>query len=203
MVSLLLGPPTRAYFLTYYRGHYYGGARKLPGARILPIEGRPAGACPGVLDQALRCELHVVKPSLAFIMIGTNDLGVTAPGLFGSRLQQVVTEASDAGTIPILSTIPSRQGAQFAAEVAALNRTITRTATRNRIPLWDFGGALAAPDMVNQGLGSDQIHLGVYRRDPGDLEPAALRYGANLRNLQALQILQRLHALLHSARATG
>ena len=79
-------------------------------------------------------------------------------------------------------------------------RRSSGVAHRAHVPLWDLSRALAGPEVINAGLHPDGIHLGYYRLDPDDLTAPALRYGANLRNLQALEILDVLRRRVLTAR---
>jgi GDSL-like lipase/acylhydrolase family protein len=177
--------------------HLYPGRVNRPGARIVPLEGRPQGVCPPE-GQALACELRAIKPALAFIMIGTNDLPRTPPALFVARLRRVVAETVAAGTIPVVSTIPPALRAPL--RVSRFNALIARVAHEAGVPLWDLWSSLMAPGVMNNGLTPDGVHLGYYRLDPYDLTAPALRYGANLRNLQALEILDRFRRRILTGR---
>ncbi|HRV60563.1 MAG TPA: hypothetical protein P5138_08025, partial [Solirubrobacterales bacterium] len=71
---------------------------------------------------------------------------------------------------------------------------------QKQVSLIDLHQALTASGMVDQGLASDGLHLGVYggedqpdvMRGSALLTIPALHYGANRRNLIWLQVLERL-----------
>src|SRR5258705_2577803 len=69
----------------------------------------PNTDCPEPFETPLRCELHLIKPGIALIMYGTNDLvSPNDPDNFRQNLTEIITQSVDAGTIPVLSTIPPR-----------------------------------------------------------------------------------------------
>jgi hypothetical protein len=142
-------------------------------------------------ETPLECEYRIIKPSVALIMLGTNDVVSTSLDTFRSNLSRIVQITIDRGIIPVLSLIPIRQG--YENNIPAFNQVIVDTAAANDIPLWNFGGALRGLD--NNGL-SDGIHPSAPPGNgPEDYAAAAdftsdnLRYGYTVRNLTALQVL--------------
>lgn len=137
-------------------------------------------------ETPLECEYRVVRPSVALIMIGTNDLTQLSSGTFSANLDRIIEISLARGVIPAVSTIPPRAG--FPAD--EFNRAIRGAASRYSIPLWDYGAAMA--QLPNSGLSNDGVHPSW---PPGDFALAAdftavnLRYGYTLRNLMALQML--------------
>lgn len=143
-----------------------------------------AGICqPG--ESPLICEYRVLRPAVALIMLGTNDVVILDAATYRANLNRIVEISIDMGVIPVLSTIPDRPG----APVSDFNRVIRATASAHGIPLWDYWRALQG--LPNRGLSSDNIHPS---HDPSTSEtaiftPDALRYGYNMRNLTALMML--------------
>jgi hypothetical protein len=142
-------------------------------------------------ETPLECEYRIVKPSVALIMLGTNDVASTALDTYRSNLGRIVQITVDRGIIPVLSLLPTRQG--YENSIPAFNQVIADTAAANDIPLWNFGGAIYALD--NNGL-SDGIHPSAPPGNgPDDFAAAAdftgdnLGYGYTVRNLTALQVL--------------
>jgi lysophospholipase L1-like esterase len=142
-------------------------------------------------ESPLECEYRVVKPSIALIMIGTNDVVSVPLETYRANLTRIVQITVDRGIIPVLSLIPTRQGYENA--IAAYNQVIADTAAAFDIPLWNFGGSIYALD--HNGL-SDGIHPsappGTAPDDysvTGDFTVENLRYGYTIRNLTALQVL--------------
>jgi len=80
--------------------------------------------------------LALLKPEVALIMFGTNDL--TSVGLeeYEKKTREVVQKCLDNGTVVILSTIPPRHGL---AEKAALYADAVRKIARQmKVPLIDY-----------------------------------------------------------------
>lgn len=139
-------------------------------------------------ESPLVCEYRLVRPSVALIMLGTNDVQTTPAEAYEDWMRQTIEVSMDLGVIPVLSTIPEfhRQGG--AARVALLNGIITDLAIEYDVPLWDYHAALVG--LPNDGLSSDGVHPS-YLPTPGstDFTPDNLQYGMTVRNLTALQAL--------------
>lgn len=157
-----------------------------------------AQACPAPFNAPLTCELHLLRPALALIMYGTNDLQ-RYNDLEGYRqhLTRIVSETIAAGVIPVLSTIPPRLDTDverdIGARVAGYNRIIMEIAGANQLPLWNYWLALEGPEMINHGMDVDGIHPNVFRGgDAAVFTSEGLRYGYNQRNLTAVQVLAKI-----------
>ncbi len=137
-------------------------------------------------ESPLHCEYRVVRPSVALIMLGTNDLPLTSGDQYRANMRQIVQTSIDMGVIPVLSTIPNRYG----FDVPLFNSIITETARSYDIPLWHYWSAMQ--NLPATGLEGDQVHPSY---PPGEYAEAAyfrpdtLQYGYTLRNLSALQVL--------------
>lgn len=150
----------------------------------------PGDLCePG--ESPLVCEYRVVKPAVALIMIGTNDVmrGVDL-GSYRQNLNVIVQTSIDMGVIPVLSTIPDNlSNPDFEGRVHEFNSVIISVARNYGIPLWNYWAALQ--NIPNRGLSGDGVHPSV---DPSGeaaiLSPEAVNgYGYTQRNLTALQVL--------------
>lgn len=143
----------------------------------------------------LRCEYRVVRPSIALIMFGTNDVGYRTPHQYRADLLQIVTISEAMGVIPILSTIPERPEIQ--PQVAIFNSIVRDLAIERLLPVWDYHAALAS--VPRYGLGRDNLHPS---SPPSGYDGLAdftaenLQYGYVVRNLTALQALYRVQQLL-------
>jgi len=70
-------------------------------------------------------------------------------------------------------------------------------AAQRQAPLWNFWRALEA--LPSQGVEPGDIHPNVPPNERSDdFSSAGLRYGMNVRNLTALQVLAELHVILHA-----
>ncbi|HEX8690282.1 MAG TPA: SGNH/GDSL hydrolase family protein, partial [Solirubrobacterales bacterium] len=83
---------------------------------------------------AVSCELQLLRPSVALIMFGTNDLEDFTAVQFRLDLARVARLASNAGTIPVLSTIPPRARWPFSQRVERFNAEIAGLAENRVLP---------------------------------------------------------------------
>lgn len=142
-------------------------------------------------ETPLVCELRVTRPSVALIMIGTNDTANVPIETFRSNLYWITETSIAMGVIPVLSTIPDRDN--FEDEVRLYNDAIIEAAHLYDVPLWDYRGATQF--LPNRGLDADGIHPSWPEGDlsaAADFTPENLRFGYTVRNLTALQVLDAL-----------
>jgi hypothetical protein len=149
-------------------------------------------------EMPLVCEYARVKPAVALIMIGTNDISHSVdPATYRANLEQIVQISLDWGVIPVLSTIPDIRSAPiFGERVHEFNAIIREVAAIHGLPLWDYW--LALQDLPNKGLGPDDYHPS---GDPDTgstviFTPEGLTHGFTMRNLTALLVLD---AVWHGA----
>ena len=136
-------------------------------------------------------EVSATDGGIALIMIGTNDafLG-TSPTVFQSELTQLVTVLIDDGIVPVLSTIPdlaTSLGGVYESVALTINQVIANVAGSTPVPLWNTWLALST--LPNDGIQSYGVHLNVSPAGGGAFDPVSLEYGQNVRNLDALEIL--------------
>lgn len=139
-------------------------------------------------ETPLDCEYRIARPSVALIMFGTNDVGYISPEVYRYNLTRIVQISAERGIIPILSTIPERR--DYTEMVAFFNNIVSEVAQAERIPLWDYHGAMAS--LPDSGLTWDGVHPsdGPFGQDGAGLfTPDNLYYGYVIRNLTALQML--------------
>jgi uncharacterized protein YraI len=138
---------------------------------------------------SVECELDRVKPAVALIQLGTNDMQYISADVFAYNLTRIVDICIDKGVVPVLATIPYREG--FGESVDAFNNVIRGVAASRDIPVWDVKAALDG--LPNRGLSGDGIHPssapGGYADSANFANSEALRAGYVARNLAALQIL--------------
>lgn len=150
-------------------------------------------------ESPLECEYRIARPSVALIMLGTNDVTFTSPDVYAYNINRIVEISLENGVIPVLSTIPVRLGQE--GNVERFNGIIREIAAVRGLPLWDFYSASAG--LPNSGLGGDGVHLA---SPPGGYADAAnftgenLQYGYVARNLGALQML---YAVLNNVIRAG
>lgn len=143
---------------------------------------------------AVSCELQLLRPSVALIMFGTNDLEDFTAVEFRRDLARLTRLVSSAGTVPVLSTIPPRARQPFSQRVARFNAEIAALAENRALPLWNFWREMVEPEVPHLGLSRDGVHPSVICPPCTaiDFRSAGLRQGYALRNLGALRVLDRL-----------
>jgi lysophospholipase L1-like esterase len=138
-------------------------------------------------ETPLECEYRVVQPSVALIMLGTNDVVLLTGDAYRANLERIVQISMDRGVVPVLSLIPMRIG--YEGSAAAFNQIISDVANAYAVPLWRFS---------LQGLENNGLADGVHPSWPStaddyaasaDLSTENLRFGYPVRNLSALQAL--------------
>ena len=129
-------------------------------------------------ESPLACEYRVNLPSMAFIMLGSND--VWHPDTFEPQMRKIIEYSIQNGVIPILSTKADNDEGNN-----SINATIARLAVEYDIPLWNFWRAVQ--DLPDKGLQEDGVHLtwGANRFN----DPAVMKRAWPVRNLTALQTL--------------
>lgn len=148
--------------------------------------GRTDPMCPGL--SPLACEYSMVRPSVAIIMIGTNDTdkGIDR-GAYAANLGRIIDTSKQYGVIPVLSTIPHH----YSGNAHLYNEVIISTATTYGVPWMDFYAATV--NLPNHGNDPDGVHPSVPpTHDPTNFTPDTLQYGFTVRNLLTLHMLDAL-----------
>jgi lysophospholipase L1-like esterase len=142
-------------------------------------------------------EMITIRPAFALIMLGTNDVDVDllsggTPQEFQSRLMSVVNTAISLGVIPVLSTIPDilPQGPTVEATALEYNQIIADVASSLNVPLWNYWQALQT--LPNKGISVDGVHPSSAPLGTGNFTDFGLLYGFNIRNLTAVEVLDKL-----------
>ncbi len=155
-------------------------------------------ALSGGTSSPLRRELAATRPAWAIVMYGTNDIDRGTVTTFSANLGTIVDIIEANGTVAVVSTIPDRNdGPGPAASALRFNEAIRTLTAARHIPLLDYWAAMQP--LPSRGVSSDRIHPSVYAMG-GSVEPAyftaaGLQYGYNMRNLTAIQMLDRLRTL--------
>jgi hypothetical protein len=129
-------------------------------------------------ESPIDCEYRVHRPTIAFIMLGSND--VFHPDDFEPQMRKIIETSISKGVLPILST-----KADNVEGDGRINATIARLASDYDIPLWNYWRAVQ--DLPDQGLQEDKVHI-TWAPNRFD-DPLAMSRGWPIRNLNALQIL--------------
>ncbi len=139
-------------------------------------------------EAPLACELRVNAPTIIIIGFTPENALAVPPNQFEAGLQQAVDMTLNAGTIPILVTMPD-DGTVPAARLAAYNQIIVNTATQhpnhpgNAVPVLNLY-------VILQGVPGGVY--GVGGAGPVDLSPAGLDFGVNRRSAALLTVLDEL-----------
>ena len=147
---------------------------------------------PSPLDQ----ELAAIAPSVAVVMVGTNDdrYGRTLSA-YGNDLWTIVDRLIAAGVVPVVSAIPPMHSDPSSdARVPVFDLVVRAIAQGRQIPFVDYYREMIA--LPAQGIGSDGLHPSVSPDGPCDFQPGDLQYGWDVRNLVVLEQLDRTRAAL-------
>ncbi len=157
---------------------------------LLPRESFPE--CQGL--PAVSCELRLLRPSIALIMFGTNDLEDFTAVQFRLDLARIARLVSSAGAIPVISTIPPRARRPFSQRVERFNAEIAALAENRVLPLWNYWRQMVGRGVPRGGLSRDGVHPSVLCPPCTaiDFRPEGLWQGYARRNLGALRVLDRL-----------
>lgn len=138
-------------------------------------------------ESALACEFRIQNPSILFIRLGANDVGV--PQAFENNLRDVIDFSIENGVIPILGTKSDRNDGMSNAN----NQIIRRLSAEYELPLWDFDRL--ADTLPRRGLTTDGVHMTInFSHDYTD--PNTFRTGHGTHNLSALVVLDSLWQIL-------
>lgn len=151
-----------------------------------------SGLCGGG-ETPLECEYRTAKPSVALIMLGTNDVADMNMSVaqYRANMERVIQISINAGVIPVLSTIPPFGHPALESKVAGINQTIVALARQYDVPLWDYYNAIIG--LPNRGLSSDGVHPSEAPDNlDGYFDADHLKYGFTMRNLTAMQMLYEL-----------
>jgi hypothetical protein len=141
-------------------------------------------------------ELAITKPAFVLVMAGTNDISAgVSLATFRQNLTQIAQTALNMGVVPVLSTIPDMLlAAQLEARVPEINQAIEDVGESLQVPVWNYWRAMQR--LPGLGISADRIHPSAAPSGGGDLSEAGLQYGYNVRNLTALQTLDKLKRIL-------
>jgi hypothetical protein len=141
----------------------------------------------GPSERPIECEYRIVKPSVALIMLGTNDVHYTPAEQYEADMRLIIEISISRGVIPVISTIPPLHRDWAVGRVETLNGIVVALAREYDIPLWDYYSALQG--LPNDGLTTDGVHPSVYSGHAADFSPDYIEAGYTVRNLLALQAL--------------
>lgn len=145
-------------------------------------------------------EFAAIAPSLALVHYGANDMqqGITyaaaLPG-FHAGMSDLLDQQIAQGVVPVVFGLSRRLDQDGADAWVPTFDTVSRAlAQARRIPFVDLRFALES--LPGHGLSGDGLHLEGFSQGACVLTPAGLEHGYNVRNLIALEVLDRLRAVL-------
>ncbi len=142
-------------------------------------------------EAPLPCEFRLVRPAVALIMLGTNDVPSTSDTNFEADYRRVIEYCLAQGVIPVVSTIPPLFRTGLDGRSEELNVIITRLAQEYDVPLWDYWSALQG--LPNAGIANDGVHPNsAPAGHSADFAQEYLQYGMVVRNLTALDVLDQI-----------
>ncbi|MBN2499594.1 MAG: SGNH/GDSL hydrolase family protein [Anaerolineales bacterium] len=130
----------------------------------------------------LQCEYRIHNPSIALIMLGTNDQ--FHPDEFEAPMREIIEYSILQGVLPVLASKPD----DLEDSGDAINSTIYKLAQEYEVPFWNFWAAIQ--HLPDKGLQEDGGHL-TWAPNFFDDEFAMTR-GWPYRNLTALQMLSQI-----------
>jgi hypothetical protein len=134
-------------------------------------------------EDMLACEIRLHNPSVIFIRLGSNDVGI--PDEVDRDMRLIVEFCIESGVIPIMGTKADRHDGSSNVN----NNTIRQIAEDYHLPLWDFD--LIAETLPGRGMANDGVHLTTFfSHDYTQAE--AFRRGYPVHNLTALIALDQV-----------
>lgn len=181
--------------LAYFRGGDAAGSDPFGRDTLAAESGRSAAWVVGGSPSPLAQEWEAISPRWALVHYGTNDmnLGAThgsAMVPFHEAMMTLVDDMLEQGTVPVLFGI-TRRGDSATANlwVESYNAVIRGMAQSRQVPFIDLYEAI--DPLPEHGLSSDGIHLRAFGDGACQLSDEGLQWGYNMRNLVALEGLDR------------
>lgn len=146
-------------------------------------------------ESLMGCEYRLRRPSIALILIGTNDFGMWQS--FERNYRPIIEDTIARGVLPVLITKGDNLETIYGGPPGYIDAAIARLSQEYAVPLLDLKQALTQFNALNGGFGPDGYHFSL----PSDARAAHftgeyLRYGYNIRNLTALQALDAIRRLV-------
>ena len=143
----------------------------------------------------IELERTMISPALALVHWGTNDMGWgetygDALNYFHDNMTVMLDGLIEQGVVPIVFGI-TRRGDLSSAQrwVQAWNTALRGIAQSRQVPFVDMYHAI--DPLRGHGLAGDGLHLEAYPGGACVLDEMGLQHGYNIRNLIALEVLDR------------
>lgn len=186
--------------LQYFLGGEASGSTPFDRDTLAAEAGRTASWAIEGDPSPLQEELDLLHPRVALVHYGANDMGQAAS--YGAALQAFFLSMSTLhdtlavqGVVPIVFGI-TRRGDNATADrwVGTFNAALRGLAQSRQTPFVDLHHAI--DPLPGNGLGPDGLHLEAYPGGACILDEVGLEHGYNMRNLVALEALDRATAIL-------
>jgi uncharacterized protein YraI len=141
-------------------------------------------------ESPLMCEINLTRPSVGFVLFGTQDMRVIPPHEFRIHMSQIVEAMIFNGVIPVISTFHNTQS-YYGDEALVYNNIIVDISDQYEVPLINLWKA--TQPLPNNGVNvNDPVHLSQGADNYYNFNGEETQYGVNVRNLLSLQALDEL-----------
>jgi hypothetical protein len=141
-------------------------------------------------EQPVACEYRLMKPSVAIILLGPEDVQIYDATAFQAQLSRVIALSVDSGVIPVLTTFPTAPIPGPLQQAEQFNSVIRGLAASYGVPLIELRDT--AMQLPAYGVKEDGFHLSDYGPAYGLNQAPSQFSGCALRNLYTLQMLDLL-----------
>jgi hypothetical protein len=199
-----------AYLVPFNQGNYDLGAydylqRAIAGTTFVPTSAAtgagytaatvldPAWVDPGLCAglSPLECEYERSRPSVAFIMLGMQDVHFLSAQQYEQTMRQIVEISLERGVIPVLTTFPIWPDGDIRTQYRfEFNTILVRLARDYDVPLMNFW--LAAQSVPHSGVGVDHVHITERGDNWTAFNGEESQWGMTMWNLAALQTLDQI-----------
>ena len=147
------------------------------------------GRCGGL--SPLECEYKSSKPSVAFIMLGMQDVYFLSAQQYEQDMRQIIQTSLDYGVIPVVTTFPIWPDGDVRTQNRfEFDRILVNLAHEYDVPLMNFW--LAAQSVQHSGVGVDHVHISERGDNWTSFSGDQYQWGMTMWNLAALQMLDQL-----------
>jgi hypothetical protein len=147
------------------------------------------GRCNGL--SPLECEYRSSKPSVAFVMLGMQDVYFLSAQQYEQDMRQIIQTSLDYGVIPVVTTFPIwPDGDMRTQNRFEFDRILVNLAHEYDVPLMNFW--LAAQSVQHSGVGVDHVHISERGDNWTSFSGDQYQWGMTMWNLAALQTLDQL-----------
>jgi lysophospholipase L1-like esterase len=147
------------------------------------------GRCGGL--SPLACEYEHSRPSVAFIMLGMQDVHFLSAQQYEQDMRQIIQISLDHGVIPVLTTFPVWPDADVRTQNRfEFNTILVNLAREYDVPLMNFW--LASQSVQHSGVGVDHVHITERGDNWTSFSGDQYQWGMTMWNLAALQTLDQI-----------